>query len=319
MYTIILLWLITVAITILFGWLVRRAWRSRNVILKWGGTILSGLLTLVVGAVSILALIGMIKVYVPRNYPVEDIKIAGTPEQIARGEHLANAFCASCHSTNQELPLTGGLDLGADFPIPLGSFVSVNLTPAGPLKDWTDGEIKRVLRYGVDRNGRVLLLMSNVYARYMSDEDMEAVIAYLRNTPPVPNETLDPPDQPTFLAAIMSGAGMLPEGLPAVNGSVTAPPRGPTLEYGEYLLSFQDCRGCHGEELTGGVEGQLAPIGPNLRVVKGWTQEQFITTIRTGVDPAGWKLREELMPWPNIARMDDDELAAMYLYLASLP
>jgi len=58
MYTNILLWLVLVAITILFAWLGRRAWRSRNVFLKWGGLILSGLLSLVLGTVTILALIG---------------------------------------------------------------------------------------------------------------------------------------------------------------------------------------------------------------------------------------------------------------------
>jgi len=52
------------------------------------------------------------------------------------------------------------IDVGEDFPIPIGSFVSSNLTPAGRLKRWSDGQIFRAIRNGVDANGRWLTLMS---------------------------------------------------------------------------------------------------------------------------------------------------------------
>jgi mono/diheme cytochrome c family protein len=237
---------------------------------------------------------------------VPDLQIAGTPEQIQRGEHLANSFCASCHSTNGELPLTGGLDLGLDFPMPLGTYVSVNLTPAGPLKDWSDEDIFRALRHGYNPKGRKLLFMSNVRVRNMSDEDIKAVIAYLRNQPGVENETQDPPDRPSLLAVAMAGAGMLPLGLPPVEGAITAPPKGPTDEYGEYIIGYQDCRDCHGEDLRGGVQGQLGPIGPPLMVVNSWSAEDFNRTMRTGVDPIGHQMLDT-MPWKQIGRLDDIE------------
>jgi mono/diheme cytochrome c family protein len=160
--------------------------------------------------------------------------------------------------------------------------------------------------------------MANVRVRNLSDEDLHALIAYLRSQPPVVNETQDPPDQPSFLAMLMLGAGLLPEGQPPITGVITAPPKGPTVEYGQYLLNYQDCRGCHGEDLTGGTEGQLAPVGPSLRVVKGWTQEQFLATLRAGVDPGGNVLSDQ-MPWKALGRMDDEDLMAMYAYLTSLP
>src|SRR5574341_765738 len=318
MYLNILFWLIMLAVSVLFGWLTWRAWRAKNAIMKWGGVVLSGLLTLIVAALSVVTLMGLVKLYAPRDAPIPDLKVAGTPEQIQRGEHLANAFCVTCHSVSGELPLTGGVDLGKDVPLPLGTFVSVNLTPAGPLKNWSDGEIMHVLRNGIDPDGHWTLMMSNVNVRHMSDEDLQAVIAFLRSQPAVVNETQDPPDQPTLLAAIMLGAGMLPEGQAPITGVITAPPKGSTVEYGQYVLSYQDCRGCHGEDLTGGKKGQLAPVGPNLRVVKGWTQEQFITTLRTGVDPSGHRLSAQ-MPWKAVGRLDDEELAAAYAYLTSLP
>jgi len=193
----------------------------------------------------------------------------------------------------------------------------VNLTPAGPLKDWTEDEIFRAVRDGIDKDGRTLSVMSTVRGRNLSDEDLLAVIAYLRNQPPVVNDTLDPPDQPNLLAMVMLGAGMLPEGKPPIETVISAPPKGATAEYGEYLFSYDDCRECHGENLKGGVEGQLAPMGWNLELVKAWTEEEFINTLRTGVDPNGYALSAS-MPWKNIGRMDDVELAAMYAYLMAM-
>jgi mono/diheme cytochrome c family protein len=311
-------WLALVGLAILFAWLVWRSWKAKNAFVKWGGLLISGLLFLVFALVSAVALVGLFKIYMPVKVAVPDLQIAGTPEQIQRGEHLADSFCTSCHSTTGDLPLTGGVDLGKEIPMPLGTFVSVNLTPAGPLKDWSDEDIFRALRHGYNTQGRKLVLMSNVRVRYMSDEDIKAVIAYLRNQPGVENVTQDPPDKPSLLAVTMAGAGMLPLGLPPVDGVVTAPTKGPTIEYGEYILGYQDCRDCHGADLRGGVQGQLGPIGPPLMLVKSWTAEDFIKTMRTGVDPSGHQLIEA-MPWKQIGRMDDMELTAIHAYLASLP
>jgi mono/diheme cytochrome c family protein len=314
----ILGWLVLVALAVLFGWLAFRLWRVKNRFIKWAGVLLSALLTLVFALVSILVLLGMLKAYTPHKVAASELSVAMTPENIQRGEHLANSFCTSCHSTSGELPLTGGVDLGADFPIHLGTFIAPNLTPAGPLKDWTDAEIFAALREGVNPQGRRLVIMSNARVRYLSDEDTQAVIAYVRSQPAVDNKTQDPPDKANLLAMLMYGAGMIPEGLPPVEGSITAPPKGPTVAYGEYILNFQDCRNCHGADLKGGVEGQLAPIGWNLDPVKQWTAEQFITAMRTGVNPEGYHLKAS-MPWKQVGRMDDVELTAMHAYLASLP
>jgi len=316
----LLIWLVLVVVTVALGWLIRRAWGAKNAVLKWGGVILSGLLTLVLALVSVLAAIGLYQLYVPRGSPVEEIQVAGTPEQIARGEHLARIECVGCHTTNGELPLSGGLDVGADLPIPLGSFVSINLTPGGPLKGWSDGEIMRVLREGVDRDGRPLIIMSALTVRYFSEEDKQAIIAFLRSQPSVVTETPNPPDRPTLLAALLVGAGQI-KFQPPLAGPVTAPPKGATAEYGEYIVGWRDCRACHGEDLSGGTGGQagLAPIGPNLRVVQGWTLDQFVTTIRTGVDPSGHALDNDQMPWKTIGLLDDDELGAVYAYLQGLP
>ena len=312
------IWLILLLLTVGAGWLAWRAWRARPALLKWGGTVLAGLLTLVLALLTSVSGLGMVKFYTPRQAPQRTVALANTPEQVARGEHLANTFCASCHSPSGDLPLSGGLDVGKDIPIPLGSFVSANLTPGGPLAEWTDADIFRAIRYGVAPSGQNLTIMSGARGRYLSDSDIEALVAYIRSQPAVDNPTLNPPDQPSLLGFIMVGVGMLPNGAPFIEGELTAPALSATAEYGEYILTYQDCRDCHGEDLRGGVEGQLAPVGPDLALVKGWTAEQFITTMRTGVDPSGHAIQPP-MPWQYIGRMTDEELTAAYLYLQSLP
>jgi hypothetical protein len=76
---------------------------------------------------------------------------------------------------------------------------------------------------------------------------------------------------------------------PVIVSRVTAPPKGPTFQYGQYILSYQDCRECHGKNLTGGTPGQLAPLGPDLNLVKYWKLVEFIAAMRTGVDPTAIK------------------------------
>ena len=204
------------------------------------------------------------------------------------------------------------------IPLPIGSFITANLTPGGPLKDWSDGEIFRTLRTGIDRDGHHLVIMSAVPVRNMSDEDLQALIGFLRSQPAVDNDTPNPPDQPSFLAVIMFGAGMLPQGQAPVPGMIAAPTKGPTAEYGEYIVGYAGCRDCHGADLKGKEPGGFEPAGPSLRVVKGWTAAQFLTTLRTGVDPSGHALSGP-MPWKVLRRMDDNDLTAIYQYLASLP
>jgi mono/diheme cytochrome c family protein len=240
--------------------------------------------------------------------------VAAAPEQIERGKHLATVSCAACHSPNGELPLSGGKNLAQDTGLPLGDLYPPNLTPAGELTGWSDGEILRAIREGVHKSGRPLLVMPAQNLRNLSDEDVQAVVAYLRSQPAVQHET--PPMNPSLLAVILTGAGIVEFNVRPVTGPVIAPPKGPTKEYGQYIVSFQDCRDCHGKDLTGGKPP--APVGPSLRVIAGWTQEQFIKTIRTGVDPSGHALKE-VMPWKTYAKMDDIELAAVYAYLHDLP
>lgn len=140
------------------------------------------------------------------------------------------------------------------------------------------------------------------------------MIAYLRSRPGTGERTVNPPDHFNLLGLMMLGAGMLPSGGPVFSGVITAPHRSPTAAYGEYILSYSDCRACHGPNLTGGIPGQIAPIGPSLQIVKTWKLQEFIATLRTGKDPTGRPI-SDIMPWRTAGKMDDEDLTAIYEYL----
>ncbi len=182
---------ILVILIVVFGFLTARAWKAKRLWLRWMGTLLSGLLTLISAALLVLALVGFYKLNQRYYNPVAEIQVAGTPDQIARGEQLAN-ICVSCHTPGNQLPLSGSnFAAKFDFP-PLGTLYAPNLTPSGNIKDWTDGEVIRAIREGVYRDGRSLLVMPSANFRNMSDEDVQALVAYLRSS----RLPANPPGQP---------------------------------------------------------------------------------------------------------------------------
>lgn len=311
----LIVWLILLIVTGLLIWLTIRTWRARNKVLKFLGGIFVTLFSVILLLASVLSGIGLYRMYVPHADPAPSLTVEGTQEQIARGEHIAGVYCIDCHTTNGQLPLVGGRDMGADSPVPIGSFVSFNLTPGGPLAGWTDGEIFRTLRQGVDKDGRPVMVMSSASTRFLSDEDIKAVIAFLRSQPAVTAQ-VQGGDNPTLILAMFEGSGLLPIP-PQIQGTIQAPAKDTSVEYGKYVVTFMGCGDCHGAELAGGKQGGFTPVGPSLRVVKGWTQDQFLSTLRNGVDPTGHALSDQ-MPWKNIRKLDDVELGAVYQYLNSL-
>jgi mono/diheme cytochrome c family protein len=299
----------------LLAWCSVRAWRSKKALRKWAGVCSAGLIAAMVSVVVVLMSAGLVK-RSARTAAIPDLTVTATVAQIARGRAIADSFCGACHSKTGTL--TGGEDIGKHFPVPVGSFVSSNLTPAGSLAHWSDGEIFRAIRNGVDANGRWLVVMSYTNAGKLSDQDIRSVIAYIRDQPAAGERTPEPPDHLSPLGLTMLGAGMLPGGKPVLTGIIKAPAKSATAQYGEYILSYQDCRECHGSDLKGGVQGQLPPVGPGLDLVKAWSLDQFISTMRTGMDPVGHQIGEA-MPWQAVGKMDDEELAAIYQYLIHLP
>jgi hypothetical protein len=76
---------------------------------------------------------------------------------------------------------------------------------------------------------------------------------------------------------------------------------------------------CHGGDLRGAPPLQPDfPWGPNVTLYGTRPESQFVVTLRTGTTPDGRTLDAEHMPWNVYTRMTDEELGAIWRYLAEL-
>jgi mono/diheme cytochrome c family protein len=188
---------------------------------------------------------------------------------------------------------------------------------------YTDADWVRAIRHGVRPDGSPLLFMPTANFYHLTDADVAAIIAYLRSLPAVDNQPPASQIYPLGRALMAAGQLSLPaESLDHRAPRVPAPPAGRTAEYGRYLTTISTCRDCHGANLSGGpIDEPGAPPAPNLTpggALVGWSEDDFIQTIRTGLRPGGSPLLEP-MPWQIAAQMTDDELGAIFRYLRSLP
>jgi len=111
-----------------------------------------------------------------------------SPEQqglVKRGRYLfAVGGCALCHTNSGR----GGLKV--DWK-PMGTLWTRNITPDPEtgIGKWSDQEISRAIRSGVSRNGYQLHWqgMTWDHASNWDEEDIRALIAYLRSMPPIAN------------------------------------------------------------------------------------------------------------------------------------
>ena len=254
---------------------------------------------------------------------------------VERGEYIVRnvATCGHCHAADTEDPdgvLSGGM---AFRNWRLGTVRASNLTPdpATGLGTWSDVEIMRGVRNGVDRHDRVLApVMPYVWFSGMSDRDALAVARYLRTLPPVDNVVRQ---DHNLIYAI--GEAFLLE--PEQARRPIAPPRAATAGYGEYLaVNVALCADCHTprsglrnqadmERLFAGTAdppdgfpANPANITPdNSTGIGTWSEADFLRAIQTGITPDGRELHP-FMPWRQYRRMSEDDLRAIYRYLRTV-
>ena len=290
-------------------------------VFKWIGIVLGALVGLVLVAGAVLYFIGNAKFNKTYEFPSSNITAPTDEESIAYGKHRSETLCQGCHGED-----LSGIVNWFDAP-PLGTIDSANLTSGdgGAGQEFTsDQDYVNAIRHGIGPDGKPIFMPAVYSTSYLSDEDLGAIIAYVKSVPPVDRKTNGHQFKP--LAKIMLAMGMLPP-LPVEVVSheiyITAPERAVSVEYGGYLVDTNDCRVCHGQELNGAQfpDPTVDLITPNLTPggeVGFWTEEQFIETIRTGVAPSGHQLSDH-KPWKDHRHMTDDELKAIFMYLQSLP
>jgi mono/diheme cytochrome c family protein len=261
---------------------------------------------------------------------------------IERGRYIVRAMapCAGCHGDpaqreavmrGDDVPLTGGFV----FDIPPGKFYTRNLTSdsATGLGAFSDGAIARALRFGVGVDGRALLPFMEYQG--LADDDLQAVISYLRTQAPVRNAV--PAHEYNVLGKIVK-ATVLSKPVGPQDPPPAQAPRGATMENGRYLAeSVSLCWSCHTARnpATGTLSGPRfggntgfpddgnpsrtwsppnITSDPETGRLGRMTEDQFVARFRQGR-----VLEGSPMPWQAFARMDEDDLRAIYRYLKEVP
>lgn len=252
--------------------------------------------------------------------------------KIQRGAYLMNGIlaCGNCHGVRgPNGPLADrGLSGGMVFEEPGFTAYASNITPHREtgIGKWTDAEIARAIREGKRPDGSIIgPPMPVEFYRHMAQEDVDAIVAWLRAQPAVGNRV------PKSVYRMP-----LPPGWGPVTTAATAPPAADKIRYGEYLSTIGHCMECHTQRDSKGMlvvadlgAGGRAIPGPWGRSIsrnltshetglKNWTDAQIEKAIRTGVNRDGAPYMPP-MAFDHYKNINATDMAALIAYLRTLP
>jgi len=317
--------------------------------------ILAGLLVLCIGGLAVYVMVTWNRTY---EAPLPSVVISRNPAVLARGEYLVfgPAHCADCHggsAANQAAPTSNAGDQprpdareplsgGARLQIgPLGAIYASNLTPDRDtgIGRYSDALLARMMRWAVKPDGHATVEPLMPFGN-MSDEDLVAVLSYLRAQPPVKNAV--PGNEWTVTGKIVKSLIGIFKPRTTIDPPAVTPPAGTTAR-GEYLArSVANCVGCHtprsettfaatGPEFSGGmimdsIEGpgvdmSMGFISSNITPKPGSALRRFPDKITfvARFQRGGRKFPGSPMPWEEFRRMSEDDLGAIYDFLSALP
>lgn len=287
------------------------------------------------------------------DIPYPDLQVSTDSAVIERGKYLVHgpAHCVSCHVSSYEDMIRSdkgepvALKGGVKFTLgPLGTISPANLTPdlETGIGRYEDGQVFRMMRHAVKSNGTATLTPMMPFWN-MADEDLVAIVSYLKSMKPVRNEVPQP--EWTFMGKAVRTIASTFKPVTNPTPPKLAPPMAPTIERGEYLARYvTNCIGCHtprdpmtfeatGPEFSGGMEFEPFPglhkalnVDPDL-----WTRSpnitphpnSFLSKFKTVEEwktrfREGRKIPHSPMDWGPFSRMTDEDLEALWLFLRSL-
>jgi nicotinate dehydrogenase subunit B len=250
---------------------------------------------------------------------------------LERGRRLAAAGdCATCHTAAGGKTNAGGLGLETPF----GTIYSTNITPDRDtgIGGWSYSAFERAMRHGISRDGRHLYpaFPYTSFAK-MSDEDLQALYAYLMSQPavvaaPKENSLAFPFNQ----RALMAGWNALFHDSAPYKPD---PARSALFNRGAYLVEgVGHCGACHTPRNTLGaekggrawlsgamVDGWEAPALTSLsRAPVPWTEQELFSYLRTGFSPQHGVAAGPMAPVVReMMTLPDEDVQAMAHYLAS--
>lgn len=276
----------------------------------------------------------------PERRPPSSIKVDMSQARIERGKYIYTlGDCDGCHSehdwTRADAPVIRR-GSGQTIPDPELTVYVPNITPdvETGIGGWTDGEKIRAVREGIGKDGNALFpMMPYGNLRNLSDDDVQALVAYLNTLPPVRNK-MERTKLPFPVGIMIKGAPQ------PVLEPVKTPDKSNRLVYGEYLVTVGDCETCHTQATRGQINRAMLFAGG-----RKFDFKPIFTVISANITPdndtgiGSWdfarfrdriyKHREiaqqgfpkidnalvTVMPWQNLSTLPEDDLEAIFTYL----
>jgi cytochrome c553 len=252
---------------------------------------------------------------------VRGVPLRDDAASVERGRYLfASRGCADCHGAHGggHLFLDDGRGLRIAGP-------NISPGPGTVVAGYSAADWERTIRHGVAPSGRPLLIMPSEDYNRLTNDDLAALVAYLRQLPPA-NGDKGEVTLPTLVRAFY-GFGMIKDAAAKIDHQL--PPAQPVAEgvtpaYGAYIANM--CLGCHGPQLTGGkipggppdwpAAADLRP-GPGQPMARYATAEDFMRMFQSGRRPDGSTIK--VMPFQSLKALSETDTRALYAYLATLP
>ena len=290
----------------------------------WIRRSLVGLAMAVVGAGALVALgayLGERKLHRHIEVAVTPIAFRSDAAGIARGAYLFRSRgCAECH----------GADGAGHVVIDDGQGMLVrapNITPVegGVVAAYAPVDWVRTLRHGIKPDGRPILVMPSEDYSHLTDVDVAAVVAYVRQLPRAAGQRAIV--QLPLPVKVLYAAGVVRDAAEKIDQGRTPTPvvaEGVTAEHGAYVATA--CIGCHREGLVGGkIEGAPPGWPPAARLAPGSGSvmpryrdaQAFAAMLKTGKRPDGSAV-SQVMPFVSLREMNEVDVQALYLHLTTM-
>lgn len=260
-------------------------------------------------------------------------------ELVERGDYLVNGIliCGNCHTrrglAGEIMPsrqIRGtAFSGGQSWDEPSFKVTAPNITQDGQtgIGDYTDAELKRLLRKGIKRNGAPVALMPSGFYEIMTDRDLDAVIAYLRTIKPVSN-VVPAPVYRTAQEHLVPPGGESPYSEAMLSDTATR---------GFYLATLGLCMECHtpmapngqdfanrlgagGLQFEGswGISVSRNITANRIKGIGGWTDDEIKRAITQGISRDGSRLKPP-MSFQYYANVSAADLDAIVAYLRTVP
>jgi mono/diheme cytochrome c family protein len=287
--------------------------------IKWTGAGVAALVVLAAGAAVLGYQLAERKMGRKVEVAVKPVAYASDQQSLERGKYLFESRgCAHCHGANG-----GGREFVND-----GKGLRIagpDITPAGATARYQPEDWVRAIRHGVRPGGQPLMVMPSEDYNRFTDQDLAALVSYVRSLPPQRGAAavveFPPPVRILYgFGAIQDAAAKIDHSLPPAQPV----PEAVNAQHGAYVANM--CIGCHGEHLSGGkIPGGPPDWPPAANITPGDNSamkrypdaSQFVAMLRSGKRPDGTPIM--VMPFESLAKLSDVDAQALYEYLKTVP